>query len=170
MVDNGNLLKEVSDMDISDIFNEIDRHRPADLENGGYRNIPRDKAAKYQELVRDAFPTNCNVIPFGYDWLGRIFAVNAELTVKMYDVATDEIFEIVNIRNFKTELAEHANVLIASEVYDEWLQNGGAKPESDHCIGFKTPLFLGGKDEFDNYELSDIDVYWTLTGQLKNTI
>lgn len=53
MVDNGNLLKEVSDMDISDIFNEIDRHRPADLENGGYRNIPRKDAQKYQQLIRE---------------------------------------------------------------------------------------------------------------------
>lgn len=157
-------------MNISDIFNEIDKNRAADLENGAYRNIPRDKASKYQELIRDAFPTNCNVIPFGYDWLGRIFAVNSELTVKMYDVATDEIFEIVNIHNFRKELSEYANDLIASDWYDEWLQNGGARPEADHCIGYKIPLFLGGKDEFDNYELSDIDVYWTLTGQLKNTI
>lgn len=170
MVDNGNLLKEVDNMNISDIFNEIEKQRPAELENGGYRNIPRDKAAKYQELIRDAFPTNCNVIPFGYDWLGRIFAVNAELTVKMYDVATDEIFEIVPIRDFANELSEYADDLIAAGVYADWLQNGGAKPEADHCIGFKIPLFLGGKDEFDNYELSDIDVYWTLTGQLKNTV
>lgn len=157
-------------MTISEIFNEIDKHRPADLENGGYRNVPREDAQKYQQLIRDAFPNNCNVIPFGYDWLGRIFAVNAELTVKMYDVATDEIFEIVNIRDFQNELSEYADDLIAAGVYEKWLQSGGSKPSSGSCVGYKVPLFLGGKDEFDNYELSDIDVYWTLTGQLKNTI
>lgn len=157
-------------MTISEIFSEIDKHRPADLENGGYRNVPREDAQKYQQLIRDAFPNNCNVIPFGYDWLGRIFAVNAELTVKMYDVATGDIFEIVNIRDFQNELSEYADDLIAAGVYEKWLQSGGAKPSAGSCVGYKVPLFLGGKDEFDNYELSDIDVYWTLTGQLKNTI
>lgn len=158
-------------MGIDEIFEAIDKVRTPDLENGSYRNIPREKAAKYQELIRDAFPDNCNVIPFGYDWLGRIFAVDGELNANMYDVATNDVFIIADIENFfKTELAEYADDLIAADVYEEWLQSGGAKPPADHCIGYKVPLFLGGKDEFDNYELSDIDVYWTITGQLKNTI
>lgn len=155
-------------MGTEEIFSEIDKHRTPDWENGAYRNISREKAAKYQELIRGAFPDNCNVIPFGYDWLGRIFAVDGELNAKMYDVATNDVFIIADIENFfKTELAEYADDLIAADVYEEWLQSGGAKPTADHCIGYKVPLFLGGKDEFDNYELSDIDVYWTITGQLK---
>lgn len=156
-------------MGTEEIFSEIAKHRTPDWENGAYKNIPREKAAKYQELIRDAFPDNCNVIPFGYDWLGRIFAADGELNAKMYDVATNEVFIIADIENFfKTELAECADDLICADLYEEWLQSGGEKPTADHCIGYKVPLFLGGEDEFDNYELSDIDVYWTITGQLKN--
>lgn len=158
-------------MNISDIFSEIDKHRTADFPNGAYKNIPQEKAAKYQSFIRDAFPEKCNVIPFGYDWLGRIFAVDSGLNAYMYDVATNEVFKISDIEGFfKTELSQYSDDLIAEEVYKEWLQSGGAKPGADHCIGYKIPLMLGGEDEFDNYELSDIDVYWTLTSQIKNTI
>lgn len=36
----------------------------------------------------------------------------------------------------------------------------------DQCVGFKHPPFLGGGGELSNLEVSDLDVYWTLMGQL----
>ena len=36
----------------------------------------------------------------------------------------------------------------------------------EECVGYKTPLFLGGKDVMDNLEILNLDVYWTLTAQL----
>jgi hypothetical protein len=36
-----------------------------------------------------------------------------------------------------------------------------------HCVGFRSPLFLGGQDSVDNLELTDLDVYWSLSGQLR---
>jgi len=31
---------------------------------------------------------------------------------------------------------------------------------------YKRPLFLGGSDTTDNLEISDLEVYWLLVGQL----
>ncbi|WP_431278627.1 T6SS immunity protein Tdi1 domain-containing protein [Leifsonia poae] len=37
----------------------------------------------------------------------------------------------------------------------------------DECVGYEVPLFLGGGDEIDNLQVADMEVYWTLTGQLR---
>ncbi len=34
------------------------------------------------------------------------------------------------------------------------------------CVGYRKPLFLGGQDVIDNLEISDMEVYWSLCGQL----
>jgi len=36
----------------------------------------------------------------------------------------------------------------------------------DQCVGYITPLFLGGQDEFENFEISDLEVYWAINGQI----
>ncbi|WP_277621809.1 T6SS immunity protein Tdi1 domain-containing protein, partial [Caballeronia zhejiangensis] len=42
----------------------------------------------------------------------------------------------------------------------------GAAPSYEECVGYRIPLFLGGKDVMDNLETSNLDVYWTLMAQL----
>jgi hypothetical protein len=39
-------------------------------------------------------------------------------------------------------------------------------PDRRQCVGYKIPLFLGGEDGPDNFEISDLDVYWHITAQL----
>ncbi len=36
----------------------------------------------------------------------------------------------------------------------------------DECVGYQTPLFLGGVDATTNLEICDVDVYWTLSAQI----
>jgi hypothetical protein len=40
----------------------------------------------------------------------------------------------------------------------------------DHnkCVGYKVPLFLGGEDEISNLDELDMEVYWSIIGQLMN--
>jgi hypothetical protein len=38
------------------------------------------------------------------------------------------------------------------------------------CIGYKVPLFLGGKDTTDNFEIADLEVYWEITCQLYHQV
>jgi hypothetical protein len=37
----------------------------------------------------------------------------------------------------------------------------------DQCVGYDVPLFLGGADTIENLHVEDIDVYWSLTAQLR---
>ena len=39
--------------------------------------------------------------------------------------------------------------------------------ELAQCVGYKMPLFLGGKHVLENLEVIDIDVYWSISGQLR---
>jgi hypothetical protein len=52
------------------------------------------------------------------------------------------------------------------DFHQRWLASGGATPGHTQCVGYRKPLFLGGADKLENLELSDLDVYWHLMGQL----
>lgn len=111
---------------------------------------------------------------FAYDWLGRVFALDRGRLeddrpgVVMFEPGTGEALEIpCNLETFHTnELLEFGDAALAVNFHQEWLDAGGAVPTIDQCVGYKRPLFLGGSDDVDNLELSDIDVYWHLFGQL----
>lgn len=69
-------------------------------------------------------------------------------------------------------LARFAGCSFNSGVY--WLHqpfdipqwSGNPTPKFTQCVGYKRPLFLGGKDAVENLELSEVEVYWHLMGQL----
>jgi hypothetical protein len=86
----------------------------------------------------------------------------------MFEPGTGEVLDVpANIRTFHDdELIGFGETALASNLHKEWLANGGAQPAYVECIGFKKPLFLGGSDDLENFELSDLDVYWHLMGQL----
>lgn len=66
------------------------------------------------------------------------------------------------------ELVDYADSALAENFFDNWAaSNPGSLPLGrDKCVGYKVPLFLGGPDTMDNLELSDIEVYWSISGQL----
>ena len=64
------------------------------------------------------------------------------------------------------ELIQDSDPALASNAHKECLARGGAVPAYAECIGYRVSLFLNGADEFENMELSDLNVYWHLMGQL----
>ena len=36
------------------------------------------------------------------------------------------------------------------------------------CVGYKVPIYLNGKDEVSNLEVSDMEVYWGIMAPLMN--
>jgi hypothetical protein len=64
------------------------------------------------------------------------------------------------------EMIEDPDAVLASGFYEKWLKAGGSAPPFDQCIGYKKPLFLGGADDLGNLELSNLDVYWSVSSQL----
>jgi len=86
----------------------------------------------------------------------------------MLEPGTGEALEIpCNLLTFHDdELIHHAEEALAAGFYAQWLDEGGAMPRYDQCVGYKRPLYLGGNDGVENVELSDLDVHWSLSGQL----
>lgn len=142
---------------------------------GIYRVIQVADLNVWAQRVSLAFPMfEERITCFGYDWLGRVFAEDpARLVgglpgVVMFEPGTGESLEIPsNILTFHDEeLLQFGDAALATSFYQQWLEQGGKRPTARECVGYKQPLFLGGKDDVENLELCDVDVYWHISCQL----
>ncbi len=65
------------------------------------------------------------------------------------------------------EIADYSEDSLASDFFEEWYESDdGCDIPHDKCVGYKVPLFLNGEDNISNLELSDMDVYWNIMGQM----
>lgn len=143
--------------------------------NGLYRVHSVESIDFWNGIVGEAFPDFADrIYCFGYDWLGRQFALDLErLSAKeplvlMLEPGTGEALEIpVNFLQFhEDEMVNYANEVLAVDFFNSWLSSGRKPPSHSQCISYKKPLYLGGSDTLDNLELMDLEVYWGLTSQL----
>lgn len=143
---------------------------------GLYRVHTKASARASDALVRQAYPEYAGRLAcFGYDWLGRQFATDTgrgtsdDPEVTLCEPGTGEALEIpVPFSLFHDEeLVDYGEEALARSFFEEWRRSGGEAPELSECVGYKRPLFLGGEDIVANLEVSDLDVYWTLMGQLR---
>jgi hypothetical protein len=131
--------------------------------------------AIWNERIETAFPEFAGrITAFGYDWLGTAFALDSKRPkdgwpgVVMFEPGTGKALEVpANLITFHdVVLMEHGEAALAISFYEKWLASGGVIPKRSQCVGYRKPLFLGGSDDVGNLEISDIDVYWHITGQL----
>lgn len=148
------------------------------FEGGLYRLHDGTSGPSALGFVEKAFPEFAGtVVPFGQDWLGRQFALDLERRVKgqplvvLFEPGAGEALDIpADFSDFhKDILVKRRNDALASDFFAAWAeQNPLAVPLSDHvCVGYRVPLFLGGDDELENLEVTDVEVYWELMGQLR---
>jgi hypothetical protein len=80
----------------------------------------------------------------------------------------NEVLQIPsNLKTFHERvLIESGEAALSIDFYKKWKASGGSAPLYDQCIGYQKPLFLSGIDDVANLEVSDIDVYWRMMGQL----
>ncbi|WP_051388947.1 T6SS immunity protein Tdi1 domain-containing protein [Arthrobacter sp. 35W] len=64
-------------------------------------------------------------------------------------------------------LPDNADLCLDLPRFSEWISAAGTGPAFRECVGFKILLFQGGEDSVANLELSDLEVYWPLMGQLR---
>jgi hypothetical protein len=150
-------------------------HGGASFNNGLYRTVHPMESDTWRRRIGKAFPEfEERIVCFGYDWLGRAFALDSgrlvgnQPAVVMFEPGTGEALEIpANIETFHNEeLIEFGEAALAISFFQIWSDSGGFRPKITQCVGYKKPLFLGGEDVVANLELSDIDVYWHVMGQL----
>ncbi len=147
--------------------------------DGAYRLHRSEDIARFNASAAEVFPHKAHQFQcFGADWMGRQFAldqgrmIDGAPQVAILDPATEEIFEIpCGYRAFhEAEMINYPNEPVEHDKFKQWLSAGGTAPSYGECVGFKVPLFLGGQDSFDNLEVSDLEVYWSISGQLLSQI
>jgi len=148
------------------------------FESGLYRLHDATSGPRALARIADAFPEfGARACPFGYDWLGRQFAIDSgrqqagQPLVLLLEPGTGEALEIpLTFDAFHDEeLVEYGEAALASAFFAEWSQEHSADlPLSgENCVGYRVPLFLGGRDVVENLEVIDLDVYWTTCRQLR---
>jgi hypothetical protein len=87
----------------------------------------------------------------------------------LFEPGSGEAFDIDEslIELFNVDLVDDPDTYLAADLYKDWYDQGGRPPEVGQCVGFKVPLFLGGKGSTENLELTDLAVYWTFAAQLR---
>ncbi len=143
--------------------------------DGAYRLHLNDDVIRFTACAAEVFQQQADQFQcFGSDWMGRQFAldrsrmVGGEPQVVLLDPETQEILEIpCGYQEFhEIELVRYPNETVEYDRFKEWLSSGGQVPKYGTCVSPKTPLFLGGKDTFDNLETTDLEVYWSINGQI----
>lgn len=145
--------------------------------NGLFNSFSKDNIRKWTEIVSEAYPEFRNLFKlFGYDWLGRCFGIDLRKdtygNVLMFEIGTNDILEIPCTfdKFLNEEIPLYAEACLAKTFFDEWMKTFGKAIVYGRCIGYKNPLFLGGEDSVDNLEDNDMEVYWGVITQIKNTI
>jgi hypothetical protein len=147
------------------------------FERGLYRFVDAATGPRFAGMILDAFPDFARrAHPFAYDWLGRAFAVDEnrlrggkEPMVLLLEPGTGEALEIpYSFASLHDNLDELREPALAGGFFATWSKlNPSALPLSTTvCVGYKQPLFLGGKDTAENLEVVDMEIYWSLCGQL----
>ncbi len=150
------------------------------FDNGLYRLHDVGSGPKAEEWITEAFPGFASrTCPFGYDWLGRQFAADSgrieggEPLVLLLEPGTGEALEIpFSFASFHDRLDELREPALAASFFASWAQaHPGLLPlDVAQCVGYKVPLFLSGTDALENLEVVDLEVYWSLSGQLQEGV
>jgi Domain of unknown function (DUF1851) len=147
------------------------------LNEGLYRVHTAESALVWSRLIADGFPAfQDRAIPFGFDWLGRQFAVDRDRTTPsghlclLLEPGTGQALELpfTAVELHQDGLIDLTDAALAVDFYLRWRHDADdADPlRAAECIGYRIPLFLGGADDPSNLERTDMAVYWSLVAQL----
>lgn len=141
---------------------------------GMYRLLLCNDIPIWNRVIEAAFPQfEGNIKCFGFDWLGRIFALDIKNnSVLMFEPGTGDILSLnCDFTTFhEEEIPHYHEACFASQFFAEWNKHYHKELDYKQCVGYKVPLFLNGDDTIDNLEVSDMDVYWHVCTSLLKRI
>lgn len=155
----------------------LDKYAGRSFGGGIYRFHTATTAPAMLAKINEYFPEfRWRLRPLSYDWLGRQFCIDrsrtrgAEPLVLLVEPGSGEALKVpTTFAEFhESELVNYAGDALAVDFYANWRESARVVDliDRDRCVGYRVPLFLGGADEVSNLELTDIEVYWELCGQL----
>ena len=129
----------------------------------------------WTENIKEAFPWFQRAFrPFAYDWQGcvhtaYITAGGNEVPV-IFNVGTDEIhYAPCTLQDYLDKMIPaHVDGTLAAGFFKKWSRHSKQSLKRNECVSYRIPLDYGGKDVFDNMEISDMDVYWTVLTAFRN--
>jgi hypothetical protein len=166
---------EFNDNFPADFLNLIKECGGCSFRNGLYRTHTLESSIKWGLVINKYFPSFAGCLPFGYDWMGRQFCIhkNSDNILYMLDPSTGEGFIIKsNINDFHNkDLINEVEDFLSESLFIKILDLLKLKRVAyKDCLGYKIPLFLGGADSVENYELIDMEVYCEIQCQLFSQI
>lgn len=166
-------VKKTGEVNVKSVEEFIDQYNGQTFLNGLYRLHYKKDIKKWTDIIEKTFPmVKGKISAFGYDWQGRHFAIYSETnTVILLEPGTGEVFDTgYDYQEFHNkEIPNNHITCLASEYFQEWFEaNNHFILPHDKCVGYKIPLFLNGKDELSNLEISDMEVYWEIMMPLIN--
>ena len=150
----------------------IEKYEGYTFLDGMYRFFRKEDVPKWNGIVGRAFPPAMNRVQvFAYDWQGRVFAIFSKTnTVLILDPGTgDALNSQMDFLGFHNVIIpkDHEFCLLSAD-FKEWKHIHSIDIAHNECVGFRVPLFLNGRDEMENLEVSDMEVYWEIMGSLIN--
>ena len=152
------------------------RFAGATFGGGLYRLYGPEAIATWTAVATHVFPElEGRILCFGMNWLGYQFALDVEREeggeplVLMLDPSVGEAVEIPGtfVEFHEDVLLEYTDPVLGSGMFEVWRAAGHPAPSDGWCAGYRVPLFLGGEDDPSNLWLTDAEVYWSLSGELR---
>jgi hypothetical protein len=146
--------------------------------SGIYRVLNTSDVEYWASILREAHPAlEPNIIPFGYDWLGRVFAVNTDIQnteepeILLFCPFTGDILQLpfspLEFHNEILHEPEDIEALLEKELFDEFTSNNPCSLLAHNtCVGLNIPLFLNGNLDPENMKVVKMVSYWEITSQL----
>ena len=132
--------------------------------DGLYRTLRLDQAAAATAAMQTAFPEQSErAVPFGYDWLGRIFAVaDDDSECLICELGAGGVLAVPAglAAVHEVEAVEHPQDLFAADFFAAWRATGEGPLARDECAAYRVPLYLGGADEVANLARFELAEYW----------
>lgn len=140
--------------------------------HGIYRVHTAESAATAKAMANEMFTgIDDSKFFFAVDWKGRQYCWSADVkSVFIYEPAYGEAFDPeMSVAEFHNRLLfEDDGELLCPGEFEQWRDASGVTDlPFDKCVGLTVPLFLGGAEDLDNLSMTDIEVYWSLTAQLR---
>jgi hypothetical protein len=135
---------------------------------GVFRIHTYESAKKWTDIIIESFPEHQNkIVAYGFDWMGRQFAIDIDNVIRMFDSSTGEEFEMEQSLEgfFNEELVEFGVETLATDTFESWNTEKIAL-KHNQIVAFEIPLALGGKDSPENYHIIDGEVDWEINRQL----
>ncbi|MFI6101091.1 hypothetical protein ACIA8G_36570 [Lentzea sp. NPDC051213] len=139
--------------------------------DGLLRVFTDDEARRAQSLVSAMFPERAvRIRPFAQDWLGRQYVLDLRRSgmLLLIEPGSGGVYELDEEipELFDLLMVDEPDTFLALDLFSAWREVHPEAIPAGKCVGFGTPLFLGGDGAVANLEVIDEEVYWSIHGQL----